>query len=142
MNKHLIARYTGIALLAYSFLMSVSLIFSICNGDSATIALLLSFMLTAICGSFPLIFVREKGALTARDAAGLLLSVLVTAAFFGILPYLVWAGGNILPQTAFPISLMLWKSSIYLFLLVTMTFCLIIMSRPEMTAKKAHHKIG
>ena len=142
MNVKSIARYTGISLLVYSALMLGCLIVSVINEDSAMVAFLLSFLLTAITGAFPLIFVRKSGRLSAKDAAILLLILLLTSAVFGILPYLVWIGGNLLPQTTVPVSLLFWKASIHLFLLVALTACMVAMSRSRVTVHQIHHKIG
>ncbi len=132
MNIKLIARYVGVALLFNALFMFISLIVSIVDGfDAAFSPLLLSTLITAMVGSFPLIFVRKSSDISIRDGFAITLFSWFLSSFFGMLPYVMYGGeftlinawfesvsgytttgGTILTDVeALPKSLLFWRSS-------------------------------
>ncbi len=132
MNIKLISRYVGVALLFNALFMFISLLVSMVNGfDEAFSPLLLSTLITAMVGAFPLIFVRKNTDISIRDGFAITLFSWFLSSFFGMLPYVMYGGeftlinawfesvsgytttgGTILTDIeALPKSLLFWRSS-------------------------------
>ena len=93
MNLKSISRNVGYALLVSALLMFLSVIVSLLNGrDSALAALTISFLITAIVGAFPFIFVRKTTALTMKDGYMIIFLSWLLSFIFGMLPYALWGG--------------------------------------------------
>lgn len=93
MNVKLIARYIGVALMFNAMLMFVSLMVSLFNGmDSSFAPLLISALVTAMVGIFPLVFVRNQDNLTIKDGFAITIFAWILSCTFGMLPYLLWGG--------------------------------------------------
>ncbi len=132
MNVKLISRYVGVALLFNALFMFISLLVSIVDGfDAAFSPLLISTLITALVGAFPLIFVRKTSDISIRDGFAITLFSWFLSSFFGMLPYVMFGGeftlinawyesvsgytttgGTILTDIeALPKSLLFWRSS-------------------------------
>lgn len=93
MNIKLIARYIGIALLFNALFMLISLGVSALNGfDSSFSPLLLSTIITAMVGCFPLIFVRGQDDVNLREGFAITIFSWILSCIFGMLPYVMWGG--------------------------------------------------
>ena len=132
MNIKLISRYIGIALLFNAMFMFISLAVSAVNGfDSSFSPLLLSALITAMVGCFPLIFVRSRDDVSLREGFAITIFSWILSCIFGMLPYVLWGGeftlsnawyesvsgytttgGTILQDVeALPKGLLFWRSS-------------------------------
>lgn len=60
--------------------------------DSAFYPLLLSSLLTALLGAFPLIFVEKKDQITNKEGFGIVVGAWLVACVVGMFPYLIWGG--------------------------------------------------
>ena len=99
MNIKLIARYIGIALLFNALFMFISLGVSALNGfDSSFSPLLLSALITAMVGCFPLIFVRGQDDVNLREGFAITIFSWILSCIFGMLPYVMWGGEFTLPN--------------------------------------------
>lgn len=93
MNVRLISRYIGIALVFEALFMFLSVGVSVAAGfDSSFSPLLISAVITAIVGSFPLIFVRQSGDINLREGFAITVFSWILTCIFGMLPYLLWGG--------------------------------------------------
>lgn len=80
-------------LLFESAFMLLSAGISYLNGmDSGFTPLLLSFLLTAILGGFPLIFVGKSGSLTSKESYAIVIGAWLASCVVGMFPYLLWGG--------------------------------------------------
>ena len=132
MNIRAISTNVGKALLVSALFMFLSIIISVLNGvDSAFTALLLSFIITLLVGSFPFIFVRKSPPLTMKDGFLTIIIAWILSFVFGMLPYVLWGGEFTLVNAwfesvsgytttgstilndieALPKSLLFWRSS-------------------------------
>lgn len=93
MRLNVILRYTGMVILLTAVLMLVSACVSLADGqDSAFYPLLLSAVITASLGSFPLIFVGRGGQLTMKEGYMIVVLAWIAACVVGMFPYLLWGG--------------------------------------------------
>ena len=93
MNFKAISRNVGYALLVSALFMLMSIGVSMFNGnDSALTALIISFLITAISGAFPFIFVRSSQTLTMKDGYMTIFLSWLLSFVFGMLPYALWGG--------------------------------------------------
>ena len=80
-------------LLFESAFMLLSAGISYWNGvDGGFTPLLLSFLLTALLGSFPLIFVNKGGTMTSKESYAIVIGAWLASCFVGMFPYLLWGG--------------------------------------------------
>ena len=80
-------------LLFESAFMLLSAGISYLNGvDSGFTPLLLSFLLTALLGSFPLIFVGKGGSMTSKESYAIVIGAWLASCFVGMFPFLLWGG--------------------------------------------------
>jgi len=80
-------------LLFVSAFMVVSAAISCFNGmDSAFYPLLLSSLLTALLGAFPLIFVEKSEQITNKEGYCIVVGSWLVACVVGMFPYLIWGG--------------------------------------------------
>ena len=132
MNRKVISRNVGFALLTSAFFMFLSIIVSMSRGnDSALAALIISFVITFTVGVFPFIFVRSTERISLKDGYMIIVLSWSLSFIFGMLPYLLWGGpftvvnslfesvsgytttgATILEEVeALPDSLLFWRSS-------------------------------
>ena len=93
MNLGLVIRYVGFVMLLNAAFMLISAIISLFNGfDTGFYPLLLSFLITAIVGAFPLIFVPNDTNLSNKESYVIVIMAWVMSCLLGMLPYLIWGG--------------------------------------------------
>lgn len=93
MRLNIIFRYVGLIILINALFMLFSAGVSLLNGfDSAFYPLVLSFILTAMLGAFPLIFVRDKESVSTKEGYMVVILSWLLACFVGMIPYLIWGG--------------------------------------------------
>lgn len=93
MRTGLVLKYIGAVLLIVSTFMLLSAGVSWLNGmDSGFTPLMLSCVLTAILGAFPLIFVRCKEQINAKEGYCIVTGAWLLACLVGTFPYLLYGG--------------------------------------------------
>lgn len=132
MRTGLIFKYIGGVLLLDSAFMLVSAAISWLNGmDSGFTPLSLSFLLTALLGAFPFIFVNRKEQINAKEGYIIVTGAWLMSCLVGTFPYLLWGdnftftnawfesvsgftttGATIINQVeSLPAGLLFWRSS-------------------------------
>lgn len=132
MNIKAISLDIGKALQVNALFMLISLGVSIMEGfDSGFTPLLISFTITAIVGSFPMIFCKDAQQETTSEGFITIVLAWLLSFIFGMLPYVLWGGEFTLMNAwfesvsgytttgstiltdieALPKSLLLWRSS-------------------------------
>ena len=132
MNVKAISLDIGKALQINALFMLLSLGVSVaCDFDSGFTPLLLSFLITSIAGSFPLIFVKDSQQETTQEGFVTIVLSWLLSFIFGMLPYVLWGGEFTLMNAwfesvsgytttgstiltdieALPKSLLMWRSS-------------------------------
>lgn len=93
MRLYIVLRYIGLILALNAIFMLLSACVSLVNGmDSAFYPLLQSFVLTAIFGLFPLIFVPKSQQISNMEGYGIVVGSWLMACLVGMLPYVLWGG--------------------------------------------------
>jgi trk system potassium uptake protein TrkH len=93
MRLQVVFRYIGMVLLFESAFMLLSAFVSYQNGiDSGFTPLLLSFLFTALLGSFPLIFVGKSSRLSSKESYAIVIGAWLTSCVVGMFPFLLWGG--------------------------------------------------
>ena len=93
MNVKSISVNVGKALLVSALFMFFSIIVSIIYGrDSAFAPLAISFIITAVVGGFPFIFVHKTQSLSLTDGFLTIVLSWLLSFIFGMLPYVLWGG--------------------------------------------------
>ena len=93
MNVKAISLDIGKALQINALFMLLSLGVSVaCDFDSGFTPLLLSFLITSIAGSFPLIFVKDSQQETTQEGFVTIVLSWLLSFIFGMLPYVLWGG--------------------------------------------------
>lgn len=95
MNLSIVSRNIGIALIFNAFFMFLSVAVSIVyDFDSSFSSLLLSGVITAMAGIFPLVFVRKNENINIKEGFTIIIFSWFLSCLFGMLPYLLWGGGE------------------------------------------------
>ncbi len=93
MRLNVVLRYVGMVLLCVATFMLLSAGISYYYGkDSAFYPLLLSSLLTALLGAFPLIFVDRSEQITTKEGYCIVVGSWLVACVVGMFPYLIWGG--------------------------------------------------
>lgn len=93
MRTGLVLKYIGAVLLLDSVFMLLSVGISWINDmDSGFTPMLLSFALTAILGIFPMIFVRRKEQINAKEGYCIVTGAWLLSCLVGTFPYLLYGG--------------------------------------------------
>lgn len=93
MNRKAVFYNVGKALLVNALFMLVSVVISVVDGcDDAFVPLVISFMLTAIVGAFPFIFVGKVRDYSLKDGFVTIILSWILSFLFGALPYLLYGG--------------------------------------------------
>lgn len=93
MRFHVVVRYIGIVMLIFALFMLVSAGIAYASGpDSSFFPLLLSSLLTALLGTFPLIFVGRQEQITTKEGYAIVVGSWLVACVVGMFPYLIWGG--------------------------------------------------
>lgn len=132
MNVKAISLDIGKALQVNALFMLLSLgVSAACGFDSGFTPLLISFLVTSIAGSFPLIFVKNAQQETTQEGFITIVMSWLLSFIFGMLPYVLWGGEFTLMNAwfesvsgytttgstiltdieALPKSLLMWRSS-------------------------------
>ena len=93
MNRKAVFYNVGKALLVNALFMLFSVVISVVDGcDDAFVPLVISFMLTAIVGAFPFIFVGKVRDYSLKDGFVTIILSWILSFLFGALPYLLYGG--------------------------------------------------
>lgn len=93
MKAAYIIRYVGMVLLLNAAFMLGAAILSFYNGmDTGFYPLLLSFIITAIIGFFPMIFVPKDRHISSKEGYIIVLASWIASCLMGMLPYIIWGG--------------------------------------------------
>lgn len=93
MKGHVVLRYVGMVMLLNAFFMLAAAAVSLFNDlDTGFYPLILSFILTAIMGGFPFIFVTKPEPITNKESYFIMVSAWAMACLTGMLPYILWGG--------------------------------------------------
>ena len=93
MRFDVVLKYVGMVMLFIASFMLLSAGISYVSGmDSAFYPLLLSGLLTALLGAFPLIFVEKKVQLSSKEGFGVVVGSWLVACVVGMFPSLIWGG--------------------------------------------------
>lgn len=132
MTVKAISTNIGKALLINALFMLISILVAVFNGmDSGFTPMVISFLVTAITGIFPFIFVKDKPSTTLHSGYLTIVFSWILSFMFGMLPYVLWGGEFTLANAwfesvsgytttgstiltdieALPKSLLFWRSS-------------------------------
>ena len=132
MTVKAISTNIGKALLINALFMLISILVAVFNGmDSGFTPMVISFLVTAITGIFPFIFVKDKPSTTLHSGYLTIVFSWILSFMFGMLPYVLWGGEFTLMNAwfesvsgytttgstiltdieALPKSLLMWRSS-------------------------------
>ena len=132
MTVKAISTNIGKALLINALFMLISILVAVFNGmDSGFTPMVISFLVTAITGIFPFIFVKDKPSTTLHSGYMTIVFSWILSFMFGMLPYVLWGGEFTLANAwfesvsgytttgstiltdieALPKSLLFWRSS-------------------------------
>ena len=93
MRVDVVLRYVGVVMLFIATFMLLSAGISYLSGvDSAFYPLLLSSLLTALLGAFPLIFVGKREQITNKEGFCIVVGAWLVACVVSMFPYLIWGG--------------------------------------------------
>ncbi|MBO4595405.1 MAG: TrkH family potassium uptake protein [Bacteroidales bacterium] len=93
MNFKTISRNVGYALLVDALFMFIATLIALFGGPDTSFApLAISFLLTAIVGVFPFIFVRKTPAISLREGYVIIVLSWLLSFLFGMMPYVLWGG--------------------------------------------------
>lgn len=93
MRFDVVLRYIGVVMLFFAMFMLLSAGISYVSGvDSAFYPLLLSALLTALLGAFPLIFVEKTEQITNKEGFCIVVGSWLLACVVTMFPYLIWGG--------------------------------------------------
>lgn len=93
MRFSVVLRYVGVVMIFIALFMLLSAGISYLSGmDSSFYPLLLSAMLTALLGAFPLIFVERQEQITNKEGYCIVVGSWLVACIVGMFPYLMWGG--------------------------------------------------
>ena len=93
MRVDVVLRYVGVVMLFIALFMLLSAGISFVSGmDSAFYPLLLSSLLTALLGAFPLIFVGKREQITNKEGFCIVVGAWLVGCVVTMFPYLIWGG--------------------------------------------------
>lgn len=92
MRPHILLRYIGLVMLLNAAFIFASYMISLYYNDSGQQPLLFSFLITALIGVFPLIFVPKALDLSNKESYFVVVLSWLISCFIGMLPFLLWGG--------------------------------------------------
>lgn len=93
MNYSIVSRYIGMALFLNAIFMLISAMVSAMNGYDASFSpLMMSAIITFVCGAFPLIFVSSKYEINTKEGFVIVVFAWIFSCIFGMLPYILYGG--------------------------------------------------
>ncbi|MCC8019786.1 MAG: TrkH family potassium uptake protein [Rikenellaceae bacterium] len=102
MRFNVVLRYMGIVMLLVAVFLLISSVISLVYGvDTGFYPLLLSAVMAAALGVFPLIFVDKADSLNIKEGYAIVVGGWLAACFVGTFPYLLWGGQFDIPTAWF-----------------------------------------
>lgn len=93
MRFHVVIRYIGLVMVIFALFMLLSAGIAWVSGpDSSYYPLLLSALLTALLGLFPLIFVQRTEQINSKEGYCIVVGSWLVACIVSMFPYLMWGG--------------------------------------------------
>ncbi len=93
MHLGVVLRYVGIVVLLNTLFMLISALVSLFNGlDSGFYPLMLSSLLSAVLGAFPMIFVSKRESINNKEGYAIVIVSWLVCCVVGMFPYLLWGG--------------------------------------------------
>ncbi|MFI3280420.1 MAG: TrkH family potassium uptake protein [Rikenellaceae bacterium] len=93
MRLYVVLRYMGVVMLFMSLFMLLSAGISFVSArDTAFYPLLLSALLTALLGAFPLVFVERQSQISTKEGYCIVVGSWLLACVVTMFPYLIWGG--------------------------------------------------
>lgn len=92
MRAFVILRYLGFVLLLNAAFLLISAGISFIQGDSSTTQLTYTFIITALLGVFPIIFVPETEEISHIEGITIVVSGWLFSCVVGMIPYILWGG--------------------------------------------------
>ena len=92
MRPHIIFRYNGFVLLFNALFLLISALISALYSDNGLYPLLYSFIVVALFGAFPMIFVPPTTEISNKEGFVIVTSSWLLSCLVGILPYILWGG--------------------------------------------------
>lgn len=93
MRLNVVLRYVGMVLLFVAAFMLLSAMIALYGDrDSSFSPLLLSTLLTALLGAFPLLFVDKSDQITTKEGYCIVVGAWLVSCVVGMFPYLIWGG--------------------------------------------------
>ena len=93
MRLNVVLRYVGMVLLfVAAFMLASALIALYSSRDSSFHPLVLSTLLTALLGAFPLIFVEKTEQINTKEGYCIVVGAWLVSCVVGMFPYLIWGG--------------------------------------------------
>lgn len=93
MRLYVVFRYMGVVMLFMSLFMLLAAGVSFVSAkDTSFYPLLLSALLTALLGSFPLVFVEKQSQISTKEGYCIVVGSWLLACFVTMFPYLIWGG--------------------------------------------------
>ncbi|MFR9620405.1 MAG: TrkH family potassium uptake protein [Rikenellaceae bacterium] len=93
MRLSVVLRYIGVVMLFLALAMFVSAMFALTRAhDSSLYALLLSSILTALMGAFPMIFVPKEDHISTKEGYCIVLGSWLLTCVVTTFPYILWGG--------------------------------------------------
>ncbi len=93
MHFGVVLRYVGIVVLLNTLFMFISAMVSLFNGmDSGFYPLMLSALLSAVMGAFPMIFVSKREKISNKEGYAIVILSWLVCCAVGMFPYLLWGG--------------------------------------------------
>jgi len=93
MNLSVVSRYIGIALFLNAIFMLISAVVSAIYGYDASFSpLMMSAIITFVCGAFPLVFVGNRTEINMKEGFVIVVFSWIFSCVFGMLPYILYGG--------------------------------------------------
>lgn len=92
MRPHVITRYVGMVMLLNAAFLLISYFISVFNHDDGQLPLLFSFIIVALWGIFPMIFVPKNTNLSYKESYLIMALSWIISCLVGTLPFLFWGG--------------------------------------------------
>ncbi len=92
MRPHIIFRYNGFVLLFNAVFLLMAALVSALYSDNGIYPLLYSFIVVALFGVFPMIFVPPTTQISNKEGFVIIVSSWLISCLVGILPYILWGG--------------------------------------------------
>ncbi len=92
MRLSIVLRYIGVVMLFLALAMFASAVVAFISHDTSFYALMLSGLLTALLGAFPLIFVDKDNKISTKEGYAIVLGSWLLTCVVTMFPFLMWGG--------------------------------------------------